>query len=152
RAEQHLARPREALLGERDVAHALVARRVHVEEVGQRLLAGEVAQDVDVAVRLVVAGEDVVIGDQDDALGVPDAGGPAELALEDTDRPRAADVVGHEDVGADPDVLARLDRRLPGGARQDLLGHGHGTHGPTSACWRWARYWRRYSSLLSAFT
>src|SRR5205814_9521705 len=68
------------------------------------------------------------------------------------DRARTADIVGHEDVGADPDVLSRLDRRLAGGAREDLLRHRHRAHGPTSACWRWARYCRRYSSLLSAFT
>src|SRR5207248_1564783 len=104
-----LAGAREPLLGECDVADALVARRVHVEEMRERLLAGEVTEDVDVAVRLLVAREDVVVGDEDDAIAVPDARLLPELAPEDADRARAADIVRHEDVGAHPDVVPGLD-------------------------------------------
>ena len=58
---------------------------------------------------LRVGGEDVVVGDDDDLLGVPDLGVLAELLLEDADGARAADVVRHQHVDVDPDVLARLD-------------------------------------------
>src|SRR4029077_2467701 len=151
-AEEDLARPGVPLLRERDVADAFVAVGAHVVEVRETLLSGELAQDVDVPMGLVVLREDVVVGDQDDAVAVPDARLLAELPAEDADRARPAHVVGHEDVGRDPDVVAGLDRGLPGGARQDLLRHRHRAHGPTSAPGRSCRYWRRYSSLLSAFT
>src|SRR5581483_5699948 len=151
-AEEDLARTIVSLLGERDVADAAVARRADVVEVGNALLPGEVAQDVDVPVRLLVLREDVVVGDEHHLVAVPDARVLAELTLEDADRARTADVVRHEDVGVHPDVVAGLDGRLAGSAREDLLGHRHRAHGPTSACCRCWRYCRRYSSLLSAFT
>src|SRR5262249_19877450 len=94
----------------------------------------------------------VVVGNQNDAIPAPDAGVSTELALEDADRARPADVVRHEHVGPNPHVVARGDCRLAGGTREDLLGHRHGAHGPTSTRAGSRRYWRRYSSLLSAFT
>ena len=50
-----------------------------------------------------------MVGDDDDLLAVPDLGVLAEVLLEDADGARAADVVGHEDVDVDPDVVAGLD-------------------------------------------
>ena len=81
-----------ALGGQRRVADArvplaelpleLAARRVenpvavrvvdHVVEIGQALLLNERAQDVDVAVGKRIGGEDVVVGDDDDLVLVPD--------------------------------------------------------------------------------
>ena len=49
----------------------------------------------------------------------------AELALEDADGARPADVVGHENVDVHPDVVARLDMRLAAGAREDFFGQSH---------------------------
>ena len=53
-----------------------------------------------------------MVGDDDDLVFVPDLGGLAELAFEDADGARAANVVRHKHVGAHPDVVARLDCRL----------------------------------------
>ena len=104
--------------------------------VRQVLLGHELPQHVDVAVGHLVFGEDVVIGDDDDLLAVPDLGVLAEVLLEDADGARAADVVRHEDVGIDPDVVARQTRFAPGMPGQDLLGHrhGHGVPLPQEEC------------------
>ena len=83
----------------------------HVVEIGQALLLHEVAEDVHVAVRLGVGGENVVVGDDDDALLVPDLGGLAEFAFEHADGARAAHVVRHEHVGLHPDIVAGLHAR-----------------------------------------
>ena len=50
-----------------------------------------------------------MVGDDDDLLAVPDLGVLAEVLLEDADGARAADVVRHEDVDVDPDVVAGRD-------------------------------------------
>jgi hypothetical protein len=68
------------------VADAFVAPKslpevLDVIEVLDVLLRTEVPEDVDVAVGAVVAGEDVVVRDDDELLAVPDPG--AELLLED---------------------------------------------------------------------
>ena len=69
----------------------------------------EVAQDIHVAVRLGVGGEDVVVGHDHHLVAVPDLRGLAELALEDPDRARPADIVRHQDVGLDPHIVAGLN-------------------------------------------
>ena len=137
-AEQDLTRTRMALLGQGGVADAGVVGTIllveqtlrcvehpmaigvinDIVEVRQFLLADEVAEDVHVAVRLRIGGEDVVVRDNDDLGLVPHFGGLAELALEDADGAGAADIVGHQDIGRDPDVVTRLDLRLTRGARQ----------------------------------
>ncbi len=93
----------------------------HVVEIGQALLLHEGAQDVDVAVGERVGGEDVVVGDDDDLVLVPDLGVLAEFALEDADRSRPAHIVGQEDIGIHPHVLAGDNVRLPGGAGEELF-------------------------------
>ncbi len=49
----------------------------------------------------------------------------AELALEDADGARAADVVGHEDVHVHPHVVASLDMRFATGTREHFFGQSH---------------------------
>ena len=56
---------------------------------------------------------------------VPHFGVPAELALEHADGARAAHVVGHQHVGVHPDIVAGLDRRFAGGARENLFSQRH---------------------------
>ena len=51
-----------------------------------------------------------MVGDDDDLVAVPDLGVLAEVLLEDADGARPADVVRHEDVDIDPDVVAGRDR------------------------------------------
>ena len=65
-----------------------VAVRVvnHIVKIRDVLLLHEIAEDIHIAVRLRVGGEDVMVGDDDDLVFVPDLRGLAELALEDTDR------------------------------------------------------------------
>ena len=124
-SEEHLARPAVAFLRERDVAHAFVAGRADVVVVRQALLLHELPQDVDVTMAFVVGSEDVVVGDDDDLVAVPDLRVRPELALEDSDRPRPAHVVRHERVDVRPHVVARPNGHFAGRARQDLLGHRH---------------------------
>jgi hypothetical protein len=50
-----------------------------------------------------------VVGDDDDFGFVPDFGGRAELALEHADRAGAADIVRHEHVHVDPDIVTGLN-------------------------------------------
>ena len=69
-----------------------------------------------------------MVGDDDDLVAVPDLGVLAEVLLEDADGAGAADVVRHEDVDVDPDVVAGLDGVAAGVAGQDLFGQGHRRH------------------------
>ena len=48
--------------------------------------------------------------------------------MEDADGARAADVVGHEDIDVDPDVLAGRHAGLSRVLGQDLFGHRHAGH------------------------
>ena len=73
-AEQHFAGTRVPFLGQGDVADALVAVGADVVEVRQVLFLHEVAEHVHVAVGHRVFGEDVVVGNDDDLLAVPDLG------------------------------------------------------------------------------
>src|SRR5207245_907048 len=59
----------------------------------------------------------------------PDLGVLAEVLLEDADGARAADVVGHEDVGVDPDVVVGLDVLAAGVAGEDFFGERLLWHG-----------------------
>ena len=107
-----------------------VAVRVvnHVVKIRQPLLLHEIAEDVHVAVRLRVRGEDVMVGDDDDPVFVPDLGVLAELAFEDADGARPANVVRHEHVGVHPDVVTGLHARLAGGAGENLFRQSHRLH------------------------
>jgi len=53
--------------------------------------------------------------------GMTDLGVLAELALEHADGSRPADVVGHEDVGVDPNIVAGLDFCFTRGAGEDFF-------------------------------
>src|ERR1017187_5949439 len=100
-----------------------VAVRVidHIIEILQALLTHEVAQDIHVAVRLRIGGENVVIGNDDNLLAVPHFGVGAELALEHADGARAAHVMGHENVYVHPDIIAGLHRFLARRAGHDFF-------------------------------
>jgi len=58
-------------------------------------------------------------------LFVPDLRGFAELAFEHGDGARPANVVGHEHVGAHPDVVTGLHPRLAGGTREQFFRQCH---------------------------
>ncbi len=134
-AEEHVAGAVEAFLGERHVADALVARRPDVVEVPQLLLLGHLPEEAHVAVGVRVGGEDVVVGDDDDAVGVPELRVAPEFAQEDLVGGRPADVVRHERVGRHPDGLARRDAVASGSAGEDGFGDGHGGVGGVVGLW-----------------
>ena len=69
--------------------------------------------------------KNVVVGDDDDAVFVPDFGVLAEFAFEHANGPRPADVVRHEDVGVDPNVIAGLDFWFTRGAGEDFFCECH---------------------------
>ena len=69
-----------------------------------------------------------MVGDDDDLVAVPDLGVLAEVLLEDADGARPADVVRHENVDIDPDVVAGLDAVAAGVAGEDFFGQGHRRH------------------------
>jgi hypothetical protein len=102
-----------------------IAEVLDVVKVLDVLLLAEVPEDVDVAIGPLVGGEDVVVGDDDELLRVPDLGVGPELLLEDADGAGAADVVRHEHVDVDPDVLPGLEAGALRRPRQDLLRHRH---------------------------
>ena len=77
-----------------------------------------------------------MVGDDDDLVAVPDLGVLAEVLLEDADGARAADVVRHEDVDVDPDVVAGPNAVAAGMAGQDFFGQGHGGMATNlKCCW-----------------
>ena len=97
----------------------------HIVKIRDALFADEIAEDVHVAVRERVGGENVVVGDDDDFVFVPDFGGLAELAFEHADGARPANIVRHEHVGADPDVVTGLHTRFAGGAGENFFRQSH---------------------------
>ena len=143
--EQHLARPRVALLRQRRVAHAGVMQPVlaleialgrveypvpirvinHVIEISDPLRLHKVPQDVHVAVRLGIRREDVMVRHDDHFVAVPHFRRFAELALEHPDRARSAHVMRHQDIGLHPNIVTGLDPRLAGRAGQYFLSQSH---------------------------
>ena len=85
----------------------------HVVKIRAALLLHEITEDVHVAVGLRVGGENVMVGDDDDFVFVPDLRGLAEFAFEHADGARPANVVRHEHVGVHPDVVTGLHAVLP---------------------------------------
>src|SRR5882762_1673248 len=83
-----------------------------VVKIRQTLFAYEIAQDVHVPVGFRVGGENVVVRDDDNFVAIPDLCVLAEFTFEHTDGAGAADVMGHEDVDIDPDVVAGLNGLL----------------------------------------
>ncbi len=96
-----------------------------VVEIRKPLLFDELAQQIDVAVGHGVGRENVMIGNNDDLLLVPDFGVPAELALEDADRARTANIVRHQEIHVYPHVITRFDARFAAGTREDFFGQSH---------------------------
>ena len=88
------------------MAYALVVFRSRIIEVFDVLFFDEVAQDVHISLALLVLGEDVMIGNNHDLLGVEDLGLRAELLFENAYGTWAADIVGHQNVHVGPDDLA----------------------------------------------
>ena len=97
----------------------------HVVEIRDALFADKIAEDVHVAVRERVGGENVMVGDDDDFVFVPDFGGLAELAFENADGARPANVVRHEHVGIHPDVVTGLHARFAGGPGENFFRQSH---------------------------
>ncbi len=106
-----------------------VAVRVvnHVVEIRDVLLLHEIAEDVHVAVGLGIGGENVMVGDDDDLVLVPDLGVLAEFAFEHADGARPADIVRHEHVRVHPDIVAGLHGGFAGRAREDFFSQRHKT-------------------------
>ncbi len=90
------------------------------------------AQHIDVAVGHLVGGEDVVIRNDDELIAIPDLGILTEVLLEDADGARPADIVRHENVHVDPDVVAGHNPIAAGVAGEDLFGQRHRTHGESA--------------------
>src|SRR5258706_11280759 len=67
-----------------------------------------------------------MIGNDDHPVAVPNFRELPKFALEDPDSPRAANIMGHQDIGPHPNVFACLCARLAGGPGEDLLGQSHG--------------------------
>ena len=89
----------------------------HVVKIGDVLLAHEVAQNIDVTVRFGIRRKDIMIGDNDHALAVPDLGRGAEFPFKHADGARSAHIVGHQEISLDPNVVPRRDAFLPRGPR-----------------------------------
>src|SRR5262249_16890982 len=131
-SEQHFARPRMPFFRQSNMANAFVVSRSDIVEVPEPLLHREPPNNLHVAVGHAVGREDVVIGDDDYFVRVPDLGVGAEVFLENANRPRATNVVGHEDIDIDPHIIAWLNRVAPRVASENLLGQRHLAHGKSS--------------------
>ena len=91
------------------VEHPVPVRVInHIVEIGDALLLHEVAQDIHVAVRLGIRGEDVMVRHDDHLVAVPDLRVLAELAVEHADRARSAHIMRHQDIGLHPNIIAGL--------------------------------------------
>src|SRR6185369_1505324 len=96
-----------------------------IVKIGDPLLFDEIAEDIDVAIGFGVGGKNVMVGDDDHFITIPDFGGLAEFAFEDANGARPANVVSHEDIGLDPDVVSGLDAGLAGCAREYFFSERH---------------------------
>src|SRR5439155_593764 len=134
-AERNLAGARMALLRQRGMAHASVIRAVlalehsftrvempmpirvvnHIVKISNALLFDKIAQDIHVAVGLGIRSENVVVGHDNNFVSVPDLGLVAELAFEHANGAPPAHIVGHQNVGLDPNIVSRLNAGLAGG-------------------------------------
>ncbi len=127
-AEQNLPGPGVTFFRQGDVANALIPRRADIVKVFDVLLGREMAQNFDIAVGHLIRGEDIVVGNNDDLVPVPDLGVLAEMLFEDADSPRAANVMGHQQINIDPNVIAGLDAGPMGSTSKDFFRQGHRGH------------------------
>jgi hypothetical protein len=144
-AEKYFAGTSVALLRERGVTDSGIMRAVltiensfagiedpmtirvvnHVIKIGDPLLFYEIAQNIHIAVGFGIGRENVVIGNDNDLGTIPDFGVLAEFAFEDADRAGATNVMGHQYVSVDPDVVAGLDGGFAGGTGEDFFSKCH---------------------------
>src|SRR5438445_9552046 len=96
-----------------------------VIEISDFLLLHEIAQDVHIAVRLRIGGKNIVVGNNDDFVLVPDLRALSEFALEHADRSGSANVVGHENVRFDPNIISSPNPALARGASQYFFSQCH---------------------------
>src|ERR1041385_873546 len=96
-----------------------------VVEVTDVLFLHKIAKNIYVAIGLRIRGENVVIRDDHNFVAVPDLGLFSELAFKDPDRARSTNVVRHEDVGIDPDIIAGLHAAFAGGACENFFSECH---------------------------
>ena len=128
-AQENFTRACVAFLRQSNMTDALILRSADVVEVFQALFGDKLPQGIDIAVRHGIFREDVVVGDDDHLVPVPDPGMVAKVLLEDADRAWPANVVGHENVHFDPDIVARSNGLTRGMAREDFFRHGLRRHG-----------------------
>src|ERR1051326_8722012 len=69
--------------------------------------------------------ENVVGGDDHNSIAIPDFCIFSELALKDADRARSTDIVRHEHVGLDPDIISGLHSALAGRACENFFSECH---------------------------
>lgn len=100
-----------------------------IVEILDPLLFHELTQNIDVAVRLGISRENVVIRDDDNFVPVPNLGFLAEFALENADGAGPANIVSHQDVGVHPDIITCLDARFSGSSGKYLFGQRHKIRG-----------------------
>ena len=78
------------------VENPLAGRIVnHVVKIFDMLFADEFTENIHIAIRQRVAGENVMIRDDDDFFAIPNFRRLAKLAFEHADCPRSTHVVGH---------------------------------------------------------
>ena len=62
-----------------------------------------------------------MVGNDDDTVAVPNFGVFAKFPLKNADGARSADVVSHQYVGLDPDVVAGFNAAFAGRTSEDFL-------------------------------
>ena len=108
------------------VEHPLPGRIInHVVKIFDLLLADKFAKDVDIAVRERVAGENVVVGDNDNFFPIPNFCGGSKLSFEYANRARSAHIVGHQDVDIHPNIIAGSDGFFARSACHYFFGKSH---------------------------
>jgi hypothetical protein len=100
---------------------------VHVVEIGQILFAGELAQNIHVAVGERIGGENIMIRDDDQLMAVPHLGLRSKLAFKNADGAGTAHIMRHQDVGLHPDILPGLQGFFSRRAGQDRFSQRHRT-------------------------
>src|SRR6185436_3680258 len=105
----------------------------HIIEIGNVLFLHELAQNIDVAIGFGVGGKDVVVRNDDDSIAIPNLGGFAKFPLKNTYGARPADVMGHQYIRLDPNVVPGLYLGFARGPREDLFAQRHRTNSLTDA-------------------
>src|SRR5262249_33565950 len=106
--------------------------RPDIIEVWKLLLLYKRPEDVHIAMGVLIRREDVVIRNHHHLLRIPDARLCAELFLKYLDRSRPADIMRHQHIHVDPDVIPRLNRAAAGMPGQNFFSdrHAHVSYAP----------------------